>query len=346
MAADPSKIVRRLSELTADRQQHEQVWDDCYQYSYPQRGNGLLSMLMNANDAQLRKARIMDSTATDSIKIGSATLVNGTVPSNARWFALDVGNETDEERRWLDEAAQFIWENIHASNFDAEVFDFAIDLNVAGWSVLYEGEAEDGGYEFEAWPLGQCRIGSSKPGGRVDTIYRDFEWTVSQVVAKYGLDKVSQATREKFQAEKFDDKVRLVVAIEPREVYAVEAKMARNMPWASCHVEVDKKHILRESGYQEFPCMVPRWMRLPNSVYATGPMSDALPDVKTLNEVVKWDLMGAETTLAPPLIAADDGVLNAKNIKLGPRKVIVANDTDNLKPLLSGVNLAGGSWRW
>ena len=96
MAADPSKIVRRLSELTADRQQHEQVWDDCYQYSYPQRGNGLLSMLMNANDAQLRKARIMDSTATDSIKIGSATLVNGTVPSNARWFALDVGNETDE----------------------------------------------------------------------------------------------------------------------------------------------------------------------------------------------------------------------------------------------------------
>lgn len=337
--ADASRIKRRLAELTALRQQHEQVWKDCFEWSYPQRGSGFLSEVTNASDAQARKARILDSTATDSIKIAAATLVNGTVPANARWFALDVGNESDEERRWLDDAADFIWQNIHNSNFDAEVFDAKIDLCVAGWFVLYCEEAAGGGYHFETWPVGQCKIASSKSGGRVDTVYREFELSVSQLVAEYGSENVSQAVRDKFDAKKFDEKIRVVIAIEPREVYAVEAKFAKNMPIASCHMEVQTDHVLRESGYQEFPCQVPRWMRLPNSPYATGPMSDALPDVRTLNEVVKWDLMGAETTLAPPLIAADDGVLNAKNIKLGPRKIIVANSVDSIKPLLSGVNV-------
>lgn len=337
--ADASRIKRRLSELTALRQLHEQVWTDCYDWSYPQRGDGFVSQVTSASDAQTRKARILDATAADSIKIGAATMVNGTVPANARWFALDVGNESDEERRWLDDTAQFIWENIHNSNFDAEVFDFTIDEFVAGWAVLFCEEAPQGGFHFEAWPVGQCYIGASKPGGRVDTVYRKFNLTVSQLVAQYGLDKVSQKVRDQFHAQKFDENVCIVLAIEPREVYAVEAKFARNMPIRSCHLEVDGDHVLRESGFQEFPCMVPRWMRLPNSPYATGPMSDALPDVRTLNEVVKWELMGAETTLAPPMIAEDDGVLNTKNIKLGPRKVIVANSVDSIKPLQTNVNV-------
>jgi hypothetical protein len=337
--ADASRLKRRLSELTALRQPHEQVWRDCFDWSYPQRGSGFLSEVINANDAQSRKAKILDSTATDSIKIAAATLVNGTVPANQRWFALDVGNESDEERRWLDDTAQFIWENIHNSNFDAEVFDGMIDLNVAGWSILYCEEAPGGGYHFESWSVGQCKVGTSRTGGRIDTIYREFELSVSQVIATYGLDAVSQKVRDYQAAGKLDQKIKLVHAIEPRELYAVEAKLSKNMPFASCHMELEGDHLLRESGYHEFPCMVPRWMRLPNSPYATGPMSDALPDVRTLNEVVKWDLMGAETTLAPPLIAEDDGVLNAKNIKLGPRKVIVANSVDSIKPLISGVNV-------
>jgi hypothetical protein len=335
---DANKLKLRLADLRSQRVQHEQVWRDCFEVSYPQRGTGLMSEVMDAGDAQQRKARIYDSTATDSIKIAAATLVNGTCPANARWFALDVGNETDEERRWLDDCSQFIWENIHGSNFDAEVFDLMIDLQM-GWAVLYCEEAPNGGYHFEAWPMGQCYITASQSGGRVDTIYREQTLTVAQVVGIYGFDKVSEATRQKFDARKLDEKVQIVIAVEPREVYAVQAKLAKNMQWASCHMEVQGGHILKESGFPEFPCMVPRWMRLPASPYATGPMSDALPDVRTLNEVVKWDLMGAEIALAPPLIAEDDGVLNVKNIKLGPRKIIVANSADSIKPLTSGVNV-------
>ncbi|MDP2074627.1 portal protein [Hydrogenophaga sp.] len=341
--ADASKIKRRHSDLTAAKQLHEQVWKDCYDLSMPARAHGLLSEIITATDAQQRKAVIYDSTAPDSVRVGVATVMGGMVPSNAQWFFLDIGaGETDAEQVFLDEAAKFIWENIHASNFDAEAFDAMLDVWIAGWHVLYCEEPEAGGFYFETWPVGECVIGSSRTGGLVDTVYRSYHYTVSQMVTEFGLDKVSPKVKQLWEVGKYDDKIKLTHAIEPREVYAKEAKLAANMKFGSCHMEVDSNHILREGGYHEFPCMAPRWSRLPNSAYATGPMSDALPDVRTLNEVTKWTLMGAETTLAPPMIAEDDGVLNPKNIKMGPRKIIVANSVDSMKPLITGARVDFG----
>lgn len=336
------RIKKRWSELMAAKQLHTPVWASCYRMTFPTRGSGLESDIISASDAQQQKARIYDSTAPDSVKTGVATVMGAMVPSNALWFGMDVGGESDEERRWLDGCAQFIWENIHASNFDAEACDGMIDEWIAGWFVLFLDEKEGGGFYFEAWPVGECCVASSRSGGLVDTVGRKFCYSVSQCVATYGEDKVSPDVLAKYRAGKFDDKVSILLMIEPRQLYDANSKTAKNMPFASCHVEESSGHMLRESGFHEFPCMVPRWMRLPGSAYATGPMSDALPDVMTLNEAKKWTLMGAETAIAPPMIAEDDGVLNVRNIKLGPRKIIVANSVDSMKPLLTGADVKTG----
>ena len=336
------RVTKRWSELMAAKQLHLQVWADCYRMTFPTRGSGLQSDIVTASDAQHQKARIYDSTAPDSVKTGVATVMGAMVPANSLWFGLDVGGESDEERRWLDGAAQFIWENVHSSNFDAEACDGMIDEWVAGWFVLYLDEREEGGYYFEAWPVGECCVASSRSGGLVDTVYRKFQYSVSQCVATYGIDNVSAAVRAKHEAGKFDDKVCIIHAIEPRQLYVVGGKAAKNLPFSSCHVEESGGHLLRESGYHEFPCMVPRWMRLPGSAYATGPMSDALPDVMTLNEAKKWTLMGAEMSVAGMWIVEDDGVINTRNIKVGPRKVIVANSVDSMKSLKDGADVKTG----
>lgn len=340
--ADAQRVKKRWGELMAAKQPHLQVWADGYRMTFPTRGSGLQADIVSASDAQQQKARIYDSTAPDSVKTGVATVMGAMVPANSLWFGLDVGKESGDEQRFLEDMSQFIWENIHASNFDAEACDGMVDEWVAGWFVLFLDEMEQGGYNFEAWPVGECCIASSRSGGLVDTVYRKFTYSVSQCVGVYGIDKVSEATRKKYQENKFDDKVEIIMAIEPRSLYVVGASNAKSLPFSSCHVEVAANFTLRESGFHEFPCMVPRWMRIPGSAYATGPMSDALPDVMTLNEAKKWTLMGAETALAPPMVAVDDGVLNARNIKLGPRKIIVANDVDSIKPLIDGADVNVG----
>jgi hypothetical protein len=332
-------LKRRQTAMVAEKQLHEQGWKDCYDMTMPARAHGLMSEVISASDAQQRKAVIFDSTAADSCKVGSASVMGTMVPSSVQWFDIDVGQTTDEETQFLDVFAKFMWRNIHASNFDAESMDAMLDSMIAGWFVLFITEAEGGGYHFETWPIGECQISSTKPGGRVDVISRKFTLNVAQVVENYGIDNVSQKTRDLYNDKKFDDKVSLLLLIEPRAVYGQGPKTSRTMPFSSCHMELDTNHILRESGFEEFPCAVPRWSRLPASSYATGPMSDALADVRTLNEMVKWDLMGSETVIAPPMIAEDDGVLNPRNIKMGPRKIIVANSVDSMKPLVTGARV-------
>src|SRR3546814_2175903 len=67
----------------------------------------------------------------------------GLTPANARWFALDAGNETPEEKAWLDDSAQLLWENIHLGNFDAEGFESALDMVVAGQFAMYIDEDQE-----------------------------------------------------------------------------------------------------------------------------------------------------------------------------------------------------------
>jgi hypothetical protein len=329
-------LHQRNAQLVAQKQLHEQVWKDCYDLTQPARAHGLLSEIISATDAQQRKAVILDSTPGDAVKVGAASIQGGMIPANAQWFGLDVGQETDAERAFIDATAKFLWENIHASNFDAEAFDAMTDVMIAGWPVLYCDERDEGGFYFETWPIGQCAIGSSRSGSLIDTVYRTYEYTVSQCVAEFGEANVSQTVRDKYAASKFDDKVKLLHAIEPRQMRLVGSQRAKDLPVASYHMECDTRHILRESGYHEFPCMVPRWSRLPGSGYATGPMSDALPDARTLNELVKWSLMGAETVIAPMLKVVDDGVINARNIKVGPRKILPCADINNIEALNTG----------
>jgi hypothetical protein len=342
MPANAKHIKQRNAALQGEKDLHVPVWRDCFDLTLPERGSGLLSPIITASEVQQQKARIYDSTAPDAVNTGAATVMGAMVPANDLWFGLDVGNESDEERRFLDGMAQFTWENIHASNFDAEACDGMVDEMIAGWFVLYLEERDEGGFYFECWPLGQCKIASSKSGSMIDTIFREFEYSISQTVSIFGVENVSDAVREKFNSGKFDEKIKLLHTIQPRGLYKEGSKFSKDLPFESCYMEIATEKILRERGYHEFPCSVPRWRRLPGSAYATGPMSSALPDVRTLNEMTKWTLMGAETSVAGMWIAEDDGVLNTKNIKLGPRKVVVANSVDSMKSLISNVDIKAG----
>lgn len=340
--ADAQRIKGRLDALKAQRQPHESTWRECFDYSYPERGSGFTgSIYLNAVDLQTRRAQNLDSTAADSLRLLVSSILSGLSPPNSRWFSLDIGQETQEERQWLDQVADVIFENIHASNYDAEAFDALLDMGGAGYLVMFVGEGQqDVGYYFETFPLAESYIASTKgQGGRVDVLYREWEWDVAQVVAKYGIDGVSLKVRALFQADKLREKVRLCLAIEPRDQYDKSSPFAVDMPFASCTIETATGHTLKESGYDEFPCVCPRWTRLPSSAYATGPMSQALPDVKSLTRVIELEFAGAETAIAPPFIAEDDGVLNAKNIKLGPKKIIIANSVDSMKALVTGAQV-------
>ena len=56
--------------------------------------------------------------------------------------------------------------------------------------------------------------------------------------------------------------------------------LARGKPIASVYYHADSKHLLSESGFDDFPFMVPRFVKDSVSTYGRSPAMNALPDVK------------------------------------------------------------------
>lgn len=335
-----AKICKRLEAMRALRQPHENVWQECYDHSHPLRGKGLNNSITDAESAKNQVAKLLDTTSTDSARILASSIVGGMTPANARWFEPDIGESQqigEISKLWLDDAAQTLWENIHASNFDSVGFECMLDMVDVGWFGMYIEEAEGGGLFFQLWHMSELFIAASKQGAPIDTVYRKFQLTADQAVTEYGFNNVSEKIRAAYEKEP-DKKFDFIHAIEPRKVNVPDARMAKNMPIASYHIEVAEKHIIRESGYPEMPVILPRWALLPYSDYAVGPMFEALPAVKQLNQIKRMELANLDIAAGGMFVAEDDGVLNPRTIKFGARRVIVANSVDSIKPLQTGTD--------
>lgn len=334
---DAAALLRRFEQLKARRSVIEEDWRQCFAYTFPLRGVGFETMgqlpsdptQQHAATARSKQAELLDSTGTDSARILASALMSGLTPANSRWPGLEVDQMSEEERRWLDNAAEVLWLNIHASNYDAVGFDCMLDMTVAGMFPMFVDEDPEGGYRFEEWPLANTYFAASEPGGPVDSAWNEFPLTADQAVNTYG-EKCSEKVAE-LAATKPDEIVRFLRCVYPRP--GPHGRFALNLPFASVHIECDSKTIVRESGYHEMPLGVPRWFVIPGSVYAFGPTKDALPDLKTLNETVKYDLANMDLAVSGMYGAVDDGVLNPRTVRVGPRKVIVMAAKDNFWPI-------------
>ncbi|CAI1919375.1 Bacteriophage head to tail connecting protein [Serratia plymuthica] len=84
-----ARLIKRVNTLKANRQQHESVWWECYDYTYPLRGAGFSSEVLDAQSAKSKVAKLLDGTATDSARMLASALMSGMTPANAQWLNLN-----------------------------------------------------------------------------------------------------------------------------------------------------------------------------------------------------------------------------------------------------------------
>ena len=318
-----------------------------YEYTMPYRGIGFINRdndgTTNALVAKNYQGQIYDSTATDAVHTLAASLVTGLVPKNSKWFSLGVlgiDNSTlnKQSRNWLQDAATVLHQHIHASNFDIVVNEFFQDMGIVGYAGLFVEELEDAEeaqlFRFHEWIPYEVLVMDSTGDGAVDTIFRQLDITLSQAVAMYGLENLPEDLQQSYESNP-DDKKRytFVHVIRPRK--NGRGQRATAMPYESIHISKKGQKIVRESGFNELPCIVPRWTVLPNTDYALGPINEALPDIKTVNEVVKMYLTALEYNIAGTFVAKNDGSINPNTTRIGPRRIIFASNVENIRALTS-----------
>ena len=123
---------------------------------------------------------------------------------------------------------------------------------------------------------------------------------------------------------------------ENRDDYKLDAE---NKPYASCYIDPEEKVLLSESGFDEFPYMVPRWKKSSYEIgYGRSPTMTALPDIKMLNKMSEVTIRAAQKQIDPPLMLPDDGFMLPIRTVPGGLNFYRAGTRDRIEPLQIGAN--------
>lgn len=340
------EITARYAALKQQRTEWESHWQDIHEYVLPYRG--FFTALGDIpNQGEKRNSKIIDGTATRSLRILAAGMQSGLTSPSRPWFRLTLSDldlvEFGPVRWWLDLVERNMYHVLAKSNFYSSITDLYTELASFGTSCLYEEERpfnQSGSLVwFKTFTTGEYALAEGAYG-LIDTVVRDFYMTGRQIKGKFGEANLSPGLKQ--MAEKNpDDPVNVWHFITPRAERRRDALDNINMLYSSCYLEAGvSDRALWEGGYQEFPCMCPRWSTSGADVYGRSPGMDVLSDVKMLQEMQKSFIKAIHKAIDPPLKVPSGWKGRVKTIP-GGINYIDPQSMDSIGPLYNvNVDLA------
>jgi hypothetical protein len=142
-----------------------------------------------------------------------------------------------------------------------------------------------------------------------DTFYREYEISVGQCVKQFGFENCSKTVQQQWESGGSETWVQVVHIIEPNDDRDMMSPLAKNKRIRSVYYEKGtqsrlENKFLRESGFDDFAIMAPRWDVTGEDVYAVDcPGMTALGDTKALQLGERRQYQALDKMVDPPLQA-------------------------------------------
>lgn len=298
---------KRKSALELERETFIPHWKELSEFVKPRRGRFFIS---DRNKGTKRHTSIINSKATQAHRIATSGMLAGTMSPTRPWFSLETHDpemmERAEVKNWLYDVEGIIRRVFNESNFYGMSSTLLDELLLFGTGAMSHVDDFDDVARFYTHTAGSYLIGQNDRF-EVDTLVREFEWTVLQIVRKFGIENVSTSVRTCYDRGEYDKWFPVVHFVEPNENYKVRSPLAKNKKFKSIYYEpgangLDKDKWLSISGFDEFPAYVPRWETTGEDIYGTNcPGMTSLGDVKGLQIEEKRKAQGIDKMVNPPL---------------------------------------------
>lgn len=286
---------------------------------------------------------IYDGTALQAVDLLSASLHGMLTSGSTPWFHLNMKDvdisRDDDVQEWLEDSSNRMIQAFNQSNFETEVHEMYVDLVVFGTGCMFI-EMDDGNLRFSTRHISEFYVQENQ-FGIVDTVFRKYKSPVRQVIQRFGIDSVTDYIRKKFE-DKPDEEIEILHAVLPRINRDPDKRDNKNMPYASFYIDMESSQLLSESGFEELPYIVPRFLKATGEVMGRSPAMSALPDVKMLNLMSKTIIQAAQKQIDPPLLVPDDGFIMPVRTQPGGLNFYRAGTRDTITPLQAGANIPIG----
>jgi hypothetical protein len=333
------KVLDKHEQLKAIKAPWLATWQFVGLYVLPRKQDFFNQVQDGAN----LTGQIFDSTAPRANQQMASSIIGAIWPNGSKTFVLDPPDDMDfAESKKADVKDYYlkaskrmygVMDNPEAG-LTTSIDEYMLDQPAFGVSGIFAEENFDTD-EFNKpvrYYAVDCKKACIMEGkdGFVDTVYVERSITVKQLIQEYGVDNVSKKSRDAWDNNKQNEKVRVLHAIEPRIEGVKNIFGNQFMPIASIHIEMDAPKILKESGYSEMPVFVTRFWKANGEVYGRSPATESMPDIIAANVMGEAFALATEKQLDPPGILSHDGSIGGGTVDMSAGAITIRNTQGRL----------------
>lgn len=280
------------------------AWKELAQFCNPTRGF-FFDDIPNRGK-QIDFKTVIDGHARRACRTLASGMTSGLTSPSRPWFRLGLPDpglaDFMPAKIWLDEVQNRMLDVFAKSNIYGVLHSMYEEIGTFGTACSFLEEDDRDVIRGRVYTAGEYFLACG-PDGRVNAFYRRFWMSTFQMVEQFGEENCTPAVQAEFKNNS-DVWHKVHHLVEVNDDRLPQYKDWRNMPFRSVYWEDGSQttNYLRIGGYEEFPCLTPRWDTTTTAdSYGRGPGWDALGDVKMLQKERREGLTALAKVVNPPM---------------------------------------------
>lgn len=296
---------KRLEQLKSERSSFMSYWGELSDYHLAHRGK----FLTTKKSQPSRNTKQYNNTSSMAARTLASGMMAGITSPARPWMKLGAStpelNEVAAVKHWLHQVETTMYRVFAQSNTYNSLHALYLELGVFGTASMGVYEDFKDVIRCKTYTIGSYMLGLGA-NDVVDTFYREYSKTVGQLVKEFGIENVSEQTKNLWNNGSTETAVECVHLIEPNDDRDMISPLARDKAFRSVYYEVGQANnggkLLRESGFDDFPIMPPRWDVRGDETYSEAcPGMLTIGDTKALQLGERRKYQALDKMLNPPM---------------------------------------------
>jgi len=341
-------IIAEHEAMKRARQSFEAQWDEVVELALPRYRK--FAQESDQNPGQKRTQEMFDATPMLALRHFAAAMDSMITPRTQKWHKLTVADEGLREvpavKAYLEAVTDTLFAHRYQwrANFAAQCGETYFGHGAFGAGALMVDDVLGRGIRYRNVRLNRLWF-AEDAYGVVDKAHVTWTLTARQCVQKWGVKNLPIPIRNAIDNNSLERPFEFLHAIRPRIQREADKLDNLNMPVQSVWIAMDAgQEIVEHSGYRTFPVAIGRFYAADDSAYGYSPGMEALADVRMLQKIEQTNIRGAQKAVDPPLLLADDGILEAFDLRSGSLNYgsLGPNGEPMVRPLDMGKNVPMG----
>ena len=304
MSCDRTYLEQRRQAMITERSSFIPHYQEISKFITPRSGRFFHT---DRNRGDKRYQSIINSRGTQASRSARAGLLAGVMSPSRPWFTMQSMDpdmmKFQPVQEWFYKVDKLLATIFTSSN----VYNMAPVMlgELLNYATGCMSQVEDFEHvtRFYTYPVGSYMI-AQNDRYQVDTVCRELEMTVRQLVNKFGAN-VSQTVQNLYDQGKYEAWVPVVHFVEPNPNFDDAKSLSQFKKYCGIYYEPGApkdQGELEYKGFDDFPLHCPRWDVTGEDIYGTDcPGMTALGDIKGLQAMEREKAKAIQKMVDPPL---------------------------------------------